>query len=125
MPVPSSVPQTARATEEWEKAASPTLETLNDGIGQYDPDELVMFRQTLDRHLVTSKQERDGLIDRAAPAVHLAARSQATAGGGNPDAERGGRWTLVLPRKSEEKGMNSPVSFPVYSHSPRKLPRLK
>ena len=60
----------------------PTLETLNVGFGQYDPDELIMFRQTLDRHRVTAEQERDGLIDRAAPAVHLAgdsgSRSQAT-----------------------------------------------
>ena len=82
MPIPSSVPQTARATEEWEEAVSSTLETLNDGFGQYDPDELIMFRQTLDRHLVTAEQERDGLIGRAAPAVHLAgdsgSRSQAT-----------------------------------------------
>ena len=47
---------------EWEEACvpRPTLETLNDSFGHYDPDELDMFRQRLDKHLAAREQERDG-----------------------------------------------------------------
>ena len=81
---------------------------------------------------MTAEQERDGLIGRGrsgrAPRGRLWFQISSNAGGGNSDADRGGKVRhSFFARKSEEKGLNTPVSFPVYGHSPwtRKLPRLK
>ena len=65
---PNTITHTARTTQNGKKRCVPlpTLETLNASFGQYDHEELAMFRQKLDEHFREAETARSVELDMSA-----------------------------------------------------------